>query len=274
MHSVRSHRAAPRVTKRWLAKVGLTAFVALGATAATAAVASPAQAAVAAERPVALLWGHTHTVTPGGSVQLWAKMVHPGTESRLNTLTTQLQMWTGGQWKTIVTQRLGPTGYNGFTLKPEMSRKYRLYFPGWSSNGRQVYSGAVSASWGFTMVTPPASSKVNTVLATARAQLGKWYQYGAAGPNHFDCSGLTQYAYSKVGVKLPHSASAQRNVGRAVSASQARAGDLVVFREGGSWGHVGLYLGNGYMLDAPHSGAQVRIEKVWKDTVVYRRVLG
>jgi cell wall-associated NlpC family hydrolase len=271
VHTVRSHRAAPRVTKRFLAKVGLTAFLALGVT---AAIATPANAAAPAERPVALLWGHTHSVTPGGTVRLWAKMVHPGTDTRINTLTTQLQVWTSGTWKTVITQRLGPTGYNGFTLKPDMSRKYRLYFPGWSSNGRQVYSGAVSASWGFTMAGAPASGKVDTVLAEAHRHLGKWYQFGAAGPNRFDCSGLTQYVYGKVGVRLPHSAAGQRNAGRAVPASQARAGDLVVFSEGGSWGHVGIYLGNGYMLDAPHTGAKVRIEKVWKDTVVYRRVIG
>jgi cell wall-associated NlpC family hydrolase len=269
-HTVRSHRATPRVTKRFLAKLGLGAFVALGAT---AAVASPAHAAASAERPVALLWGNTHSVGQGGSVQLWAKLVHPGTESRINSLTTQLQVWTGGKWKTVITQRLGATGYNGFTLQPDMSRKYRLYFPGWNSNGHQVYSGAVSASWGFTMTAGPASNKANAVVAEARKHLGKWYSFGAAGPNRFDCSGLTQYVYSKVGVKLPHSAAGQRNVGRAVPASQARAGDLVVFREGGSWGHVGIYLGNGYMLDAPHTGSQVRVEKVWNDTVVYRRVV-
>ncbi len=270
-HASARHRAHSSASKRWLVKLGITAAVAAGAT---AAIAGPASAAPAVEVPTATIWGSTQSVGYGGTVEIWAKLTHPGTTSRINSLTTQLQQWTNKGWKTVATQRLGSTGYNGYKITPDMSRKYRLFFPGWKRNGKWVYGAAVSNSWGVTMVTPPGSALGNAVVAAAKAQVGKWYRYGAAGPSTFDCSGLTQYVYRKFGVSLPHSAAAQRRYGRAIPASQARAGDLIVFSEGGSWGHVGIYLGGGYMIDAPHSGAKVRVEKVWRDTVVYRRVVG
>jgi len=274
--SVRSHRAATSGRKRWLAKVGITAAVALGATAATTAVAagSASAATYAYETPAVAIWGSTQTVTAGSSIKIWASVTHPGTTSRINTLSTQLQEWTNSGWKTIYTQSLGPNGYNQFEFAPDMSRKYRVYFPGWMQNGRWVYGSAASGYYGVTMVSPPASQVAAAVVAEAKAQLGKWYVFGAAGPNTFDCSGLTQYVFRKYGVNLPHSAASQRYYGYGVSASQARAGDIVVFSEGGTWGHVGIYLGGGYMIDAPHSGAQVRIERVWSDTVMYRRLVG
>jgi cell wall-associated NlpC family hydrolase len=284
-HTVRSHRAPRSRTSRWLVNLGLTATLATGIT---AAVAGPASAAARPEVPTAALWGSTQTVTSGGTVQLWAKLTHPGTDSRIASLTTQLQQWTNKGWKTVATQRVGATGYNGFTVHPDMSRKYRLFFPGWKS----VYGAAVSNEWGVSLgstaaaVAPAAATAVtvtpvayttattgNAVVAAASRQLGKRYRSGGASPSGFDCSGLTQYVYRQFGINLPHSAKAQRNYGVAVSAGQARAGDLVVFKQGGRWGHVGIYLGGGYMLNAPHSGSQVRIEKVWKDTVVYRRLV-
>lgn len=253
-----------------LLKVGATAALAVTAA---AAIAVPADAA-AYETPSVAIWGNTHAVTAGGSVTLWASVTHPGTASRINSLPTQLQEWTSHGWKTIYRQALGPSGFNQYTFQPDTSRKYRIYFPGWQRGGQWIYGSAASGYWGVTMNQSPASQLGGAVVAEARTHLGKWYVFGAAGPSNFDCSGLTQYVFRKFGVNLPHSAAAQRSTGRGIPASQARAGDIVVFSEGGRWGHVGIYLGGGYMLDAPHSGAQVRVEKVWRDTVVYRRLVG
>jgi cell wall-associated NlpC family hydrolase len=83
------------------------------------------------------------------------------------------------------------------------------------------------------------------VIAFARSQIGKGYTPGGDGPNGFDCSGLTQRAYAKAGLRLPHSAGAQAARARAVSRSRARPGDLVV-----GPGHVGVYMGGGMMIDA------------------------
>ena len=94
------------------------------------------------------------------------------------------------------------------------------------------------------MVGEPAGGMA-AVIAFARSQIGKGYTPGGDGPNGFDCSGLTQRAYAKAGLRLPHSAGAQAARARAVSRSRARPGDLVV-----GPGHVGVYMGGGMMIDA------------------------
>jgi cell wall-associated NlpC family hydrolase len=91
----------------------------------------------------------------------------------------------------------------------------------------------------------PAAQKA---VDTARAQVGKPYEYGAAGPGSYDCSGLTQYAYRAAGIELPHSSRSQSEMGTPVARANLRPGDLVFFYEPVS--HVGIYIGNGQMVDA------------------------
>ena len=95
-------------------------------------------------------------------------------------------------------------------------------------------------------------------LRYALKQLGSRYMFGAAGMVYWDCSGLTMRAFGTAGVALPHSAAAQASYGKYVPLNQIKPGDLVFF--GQPITHVGIYFGNGKMLDAPHSGARVRIE--------------
>jgi len=108
---------------------------------------------------------------------------------------------------------------------------------------------------------------LDSVLASARGELGKPYVYGAEGPNTFDCSGLIQYVFGQNGVSLPRTAEAQRQATSKVS--NPVAGDLVFYNVPAS--HVGLYIGNGYMIAAPHSGDVVKIQKVY-GTPSYGRV--
>ena len=95
------------------------------------------------------------------------------------------------------------------------------------------------------------SSKQSQVTTLARSFIGRSYVYGTAGPNTFDCSGLVQYVYKKMGVSLPRTSSSQRSVGTAVSKTALKKGDILCFD-----GHVGLYVGNGKMVHAanPHRG--------------------
>jgi cell wall-associated NlpC family hydrolase len=97
-------------------------------------------------------------------------------------------------------------------------------------------------------------------IKTACQQVGKMYVWGATGPNNFDCSGLTQYAYKSAGIYLTHFTGDQWNEGKAVSGSDARPGDLVFFYSGLS--HVGLYLGNNLMVHAPRAGKPVMVSTV------------
>lgn len=110
------------------------------------------------------------------------------------------------------------------------------------------------------LVRPPSGippSPHGGVVGVAYAQLGKPYVWGAAGPNAFDCSGLVMYCYMVgAGISLPHSSYAQANCGTPVSVSELQPGDILGFR---GWGHVGLYVGGGEFIQAPHSGDVVKI---------------
>ncbi|MGW0764873.1 NlpC/P60 family protein [Streptomyces sp. NPDC002676] len=106
---------------------------------------------------------------------------------------------------------------------------------------------------------PPSSGRAAAAFAAAQSQIGKPYVYGATGPNAFDCSGLTSWAYAQAGVSLPRTSQAQANAGtRIYNQSDLKVGDLVIFF--GDYHHVGLYAGNGQVLHAPHTGAVVRYE--------------
>jgi cell wall-associated NlpC family hydrolase len=101
------------------------------------------------------------------------------------------------------------------------------------------------------------SGAAQIALDTALAQLGDPYVWAASGPNSFDCSGLTQYAFAAAGISLPHSSSAQSRMGAAVSRGDLQPGDLVFFYSPVS--HVGIYIGNGQMVHASTSGEPVKI---------------
>jgi peptidoglycan DL-endopeptidase CwlO len=103
-------------------------------------------------------------------------------------------------------------------------------------------------------VTKPKLTKAQIAIATARAQLGKPYVWAGAGPSVFDCSGLTSFAWRAAGVELSHNSSAQQGETTPVPVDKMKPGDLVF-----APGHVGMYIGGGKMIHAPHSGAYVEI---------------
>jgi cell wall-associated NlpC family hydrolase len=106
------------------------------------------------------------------------------------------------------------------------------------------------------------STAAQLAVAYALAQLGTPYRWGGDGPGGFDCSGLTQAAYTAAEIELPRTAQAQYDAGPAVPTGMPlQPGDLVFFGSSTSAvEHVGIVIGNGEMVDAPHSGAVVRIE--------------
>ena len=105
-----------------------------------------------------------------------------------------------------------------------------------------------------------ASGAAAQAIAFAKEQLGEPYSYGAAGPDSWDCSGLTSGAYGSAGVALPRSSSSQAGVGTSVSTSSMAPGDLVFYYSPIS--HVGIYLGGGQLIHAPHPGSSVEITSV------------
>ncbi|MEV5876562.1 NlpC/P60 family protein [Streptomyces sp. NPDC052101] len=110
----------------------------------------------------------------------------------------------------------------------------------------------------FTTEAPDA--RAAAAVAAARSALGRPYVWGASGPSGFDCSGLMQWSYAHAGMELPRTSQEQRFAGRQIPLSDARPGDLVVYRSDAS--HVGMYVGNGQVIHAPYPGAAVRYDPV------------
>jgi len=114
---------------------------------------------------------------------------------------------------------------------------------------------------------PPVSTRggVSAVIAFAEAQLGKPYQWGGEGPSSWDCSGLTQAAWAQAGVNLSHYTGFQYSETRRVLISDLQPGDLVFFGDSGETSHhMGLYVGDGQMIEAPFTGAFVRYNSIWR----------
>jgi cell wall-associated NlpC family hydrolase len=105
-----------------------------------------------------------------------------------------------------------------------------------------------------------ADSRAGIAVAFARAQIGKPYISGAAGPNAYDCSGLTMAAWAKAGVKMSHGSVDQYYAFPKVSMKDIQPGDLVLYYT--SMHHVGIYVGNGLIVHAPHSGTSVQYAKI------------
>jgi cell wall-associated NlpC family hydrolase len=104
------------------------------------------------------------------------------------------------------------------------------------------------------------SAAAQSAVSAAMAQIGDPYVWGAGGPNAFDCSGLTQYAYAAAGVALPHSSRMQSTMGAPVSRAALQPGDLLFFYSPVS--HVGMYIGNGQMVHASTSGVPVKTASI------------
>ena len=122
--------------------------------------------------------------------------------------------------------------------------------PAWAwGSGASASQGDIAANWALT-------------------QLGKPYQWGAAGPATYDCSGLTMVAWAHAGVQLLHYTGYQWQEGPHVPLNQLRRGDLLFFAtntaDPSTIHHVGIYIGNGMMVDAPFTGAFVRIDSMYQ----------
>ncbi|MGY1736979.1 C40 family peptidase [Geodermatophilus sp. SYSU D00684] len=104
---------------------------------------------------------------------------------------------------------------------------------------------------------PAPNGAAQTAVDTALAQVGDRYVYGATGPDSFDCSGLTSYAYKAAGVSIPRTSKAQSTFGTPVAKADLEPGDLVFFYSPVS--HVGMYIGNGQMVHSSTAGKPVAV---------------
>ncbi|MCV7199016.1 C40 family peptidase [Mycobacterium angelicum] len=113
---------------------------------------------------------------------------------------------------------------------------------------------------------PPVSGRAGLAVRAALSRLGRPYVWGATGPNQFDCSGLVQWSYAQAGLHLHRTTYEQINDGIAVPRSQVRPGDLVFPHAG----HVQMAIGNNLVVEAPYSGASVRIRQLGNNVQIRR----
>ncbi|MGQ0826621.1 MAG: C40 family peptidase [Actinomycetota bacterium] len=110
---------------------------------------------------------------------------------------------------------------------------------------------------------PAPNENAQVAIDAAKAQLGKPYVYAADGPDSFDCSGLTQFAWGEAGVGIPHSSRAQFDGLPHVSMDELAPGDLVFY--GDPIHHVGIYVGDGQYVNAPQTGDVVKVSSIYRD---------
>lgn len=112
-----------------------------------------------------------------------------------------------------------------------------------------------------------SSAATGSIFSTAKRGIGVRYVFGGSSPSGWDCSGFTSWVYRQHGIYLPHSAGAQARMGKRVSRSEARPGDLAYYP-----GHVGIYAGNGMILDAGNSAKNTSIRKLWNANWSFYRI--
>jgi cell wall-associated NlpC family hydrolase len=141
-----------------------------------------------------------------------------------------------------------------------LARQAQERFQAQATTGQPVNNSVVGASAatpeGATVVAP---SQYGGVVGIAMRYLGTPYVWGGSSPAGFDCSGFVAYVFGQMGVSLPHYAGAQYGYGTDVPRDQLAPGDLVFFD---GLGHVGIYIGGGEFIHAPHTGDVVRISSL------------
>jgi cell wall-associated NlpC family hydrolase len=139
---------------------------------------------------------------------------------------------------------------------------------------RQSQAVSTPSTFGATAATPEGatvvpSSNYGGAAGIALSFLGTPYVWGGASPGGFDCSGLVMYAYGRMGISLPHGSIAQYSVGVSVPKDQLQPGDLVFFY---GLGHVGIYIGGGQFVHAPHTGDVVKVSSLDSGSYAYSYV--
>lgn len=140
---------------------------------------------------------------------------------------------------------------------------------------QKAVSGSAITPNGFSSTFTGSDNATGTresLVKYAKQFLGTPYVWGGSGPGGFDCSGLVQYVAKKFGLNLPRISNQQANSGVRTSISNLEAGDLVAWDENSrnvGADHIAFYIGNGYVLEAPHTGADVRIRKLGKNEGAY-----
>jgi cell wall-associated NlpC family hydrolase len=223
-----------------------------------------AAAATAKVKPSVRTTLSTRSLTKGQQVRVTVKYHDPRNGKAVTSGTVRLQALRSGKWINWTSKALNSSGAANLYAKPAISGYFRAVYLG---------NGKYTSHTGVKLYVQVKSSAGARILAEAKSHTGALYKFAAAGPKRFDCSGFTLYVYKKtIGKSLPHKANSQQKYGTAIAKSKVQIGDLIVFRSGSYGYHAGIYAGNGYMYDSPHTGARVGKHKMYGSNYVVRRL--
>jgi hypothetical protein len=177
-----------------------------------------------------------------------------------------------GDWTRVATVRTDDNGRSAVKRKLAHTSQWQVRY------GGDLLQDKSSSGITTVKVLPPPKPKATTsslasrVLQEAARHHGAPYQYGAAGPSTFDCSGFTMYVFGRFGISLPHNAASQYGAARHISSAAKQPGDLIFFTGSGGVYHVGIYAGGSQMWAATHSGDVVRLESIYEAPYVVGRI--
>jgi cell wall-associated NlpC family hydrolase len=227
-----------------------------------------ARPAAASSGSITTLSPGTQTVRSGARTQLLAHIMSGDRE--LAGVHMKLYKYrTDGSLAFLEQKTTDGTGHAHFYRYPKSAARYLVRFPGTSS-----YRTSQSKPAAIRIAAPaPTPTLGERAISEASRHYGKPYQYGAVGPDRFDCSGFTRYVYARFGRSLPHNSGQQYGVVQHVSQANKRVGDLIFMHSsGGSVYHVAIYAGNNQMWAATHSGDIVRKQAIYSSSYYVGRV--
>ncbi len=233
----------------------LTMLIAVASTAGIGYAVAPASAVV---RSTLTLNASARRVSSGTPVTFTAHLSGPvGDVSGADV--TFYRHPASGAWQPVASIRTDRSGDARLTRRLTATAQWQARW-----DGDTVGDRATSATRTVSVYrpSPAASGFAERVVREAARHKGAPYEYGAAGPDAFDCSGFTMYVFGRFGIRLPHDAAGQYDAVRHVPNSDLRLGDLVFFDGSSGIYHVGIYAGHGQMWAAPHSGDHVRLESI------------
>ncbi|MCA1824048.1 MAG: C40 family peptidase [Mycobacteriales bacterium] len=253
---------APRsATTRLLCGLGAAAAIATVFCTTSPAVAAPAQSGVASHLSINPA---RQTVSSGATAVITSRLT--ADSSYMPGYPIELWKRSGSSWTYLRSATSDEEGLVRFSTRPTATTVLQTRFAG-------DYDYAATTSPSVTVTIGSGSSLGRAAVAEAARHAGAPYQYGAAGPSRFDCSGFTRYVFARLGHSLPHNSGQQRSAVRVVAAADRQIGDLVFSHSSnGSVHHVGIYAGNGYMWHSPQTGDVVKKSKIYASRVSYGRV--
>jgi cell wall-associated NlpC family hydrolase len=239
-------RTATAVAALAVATTGLVSPAAATGSTATAMTVYPARA----------------TRTPGQGVNVTWTLTSNGHRLAGKTVTIYRRPTNSTTWTKVVTKTLNSYGTASAYAVVRGSTWFVARF-----SGDATYKPVSKLS----TVTVTTSLGQRAVTEASRHK-GAPYQYGAVGPDRFDCSGFTRYVWSRLGKSLPHNSGQQYGAVRHVAKSSAQVGDLIFIYSSSGIYHVGIYAGGGYFWHSPHTGDVVKKAPIYTSSYYVGRV--